>query len=395
MADRIILHLDMDAFFAAIEQRDRPELRGKPVLIGSPGARGVVATCSYEARRFGVRSAMPSVQAARLCPQAIWVAPRPELYRQTGAAIFRLVEREIPVVEQVSVDEAYGDLTGWARDFADAEQRARELKTAIQTAHGLTASIGLAACRYVAKLASDLEKPDGLVTILPTEAASRIATLPVRAIPGVGPKLEARLRLFQVRQIGDLLRVNAAWMVEEFGVATWGWLLQRARGVDDTPIGDSRARQQISEERTYRHDLHDPLRIERELLARVEGIATELRRRGLLAAVVTLKVRDGQFRTLTRSTTLKQPTDVTSEIHRAALSLWRERVDFGDRGVRLLGVGLKDLLPVDSAPRTLFPDERREKERAAERAADRLRARFGEDAVRLARLIPGRNEKPE
>ncbi len=384
---RIVLHLDMDAFFAAVEQRERPELRGRPVLIGHPGARGVVATCSYEARVFGVRSAMPSVRAARLCPAAVWVTPRFSLYREASERIFALAGRSVPRLEQVSIDEAYGDLTGWCVDFEAAKALATTLKQDISDTERLTASIGVAPNRFLAKLASDLEKPNGLVTIRPEEAQSRIAGLSVRAIPGVGPKLQARLRLFEVKTIGEILRVKENWLIEEFGAETTAWLLQRARGQDETPVGEERERQQISEERTYERDLTAARTIERELLARAEGVSAELRSRSLVARTVTLKARDANFRTVTRSLTLDQPTDLTSEVHRAALSLWRERVDFGNRGVRLLGVGVKELLPVTQLPRLLFADERRDKERAAERAADTLRERFGAAAVKPARLL--------
>ncbi|MFN7966687.1 MAG: DNA polymerase IV [Acidobacteriota bacterium] len=384
---RIVLHLDMDAFFAAVEQRERPELRGRPVLIGHPGARGVVATCSYEARVFGVRSAMPSVRAARLCPSAVWVTPRFDLYRDSSERIFSLVERSVPRLEQVSIDEAYGDLSGWCADFDAATALARALKQEISETERLTASIGVAPNRFLAKLASDLEKPNGLVAIQPHEAQSRIAGLSVRAIPGVGPKLQARLRLFDVKSIGEILRVREDWLIEEFGVETAAWLRQRARGEDDTPIGEEHERRQISEERTYERDLTAAKTIERELLARAEGVSAELRSRNLVARTVTLKARDADFRTVTRSITLEQPTDLTSEVHRAALQLWRERVDFGNRGVRLLGVGVKELLLASQAPRLLFADERRDKERAAERAADSLRERFGAAAVKPARLL--------
>jgi DNA polymerase-4 len=387
MTQRIILHLDMDAFFAAIEQRDRAELRGKPVLIGHPGRRGVVATCSYEARPFGVRSAMPSTQAARLCPDAVWVAPRFQHYRDISRRLFETVDRMIPAIEQVSIDEAYGDLTGWAGDFTAAQRIAGELKQQLFQLEGLSASVGLAAQRFVAKIASDLEKPNGLVTILPEQAAARLAPLSVRVIPGIGPKLEARLRLCQVRRVGEILEAPRAWLIEQLGVETTQWLCERAAGIDPRPIEPSRTRQQISEERTYEIDLHSASEIERELLARADGVAHELRRRGLVARTITLKARDDQFRTITRSHTLDRPTDLTDELHRVAVTLWRERVDFGRRGVRLLGVGAKELVAAECVPRPLFPEEARDKRRRAAQASDTLRQRFGDDAVRPARLL--------
>ena len=215
--DRVILHLDMDAFYAAVEQRERPELRGKPVLIGHPGPRGVVATCSYEARRFGIRSAMPSVRAMRLCPDAIWLPPNFTLYHEVSERIFALVERAAPVIEQVSIDEAYGDLTGVARDLADGAEIARELKDSIRAAERLTASAGVARCRFLAKVASDLEKPDGLVAIGPADVERVLWPLSVRVIPGVGPKLQEQLARRGARTVGDLARADERMLRRELG----------------------------------------------------------------------------------------------------------------------------------------------------------------------------------
>jgi DNA polymerase-4 len=330
---------------------------------------------------------MPATQAARLCPDAVWVAPRFQHYRDISRRLFETVDRLIPAVEQVSIDEAYGDLTGWAGDFAAAQRIAGDLKQQLFQLEGLTASVGLAAQRFVAKIASDLEKPNGLVTILPEQAAARLAPLSVRVIPGIGPKLEARLRLCQVRRVGEILEAPRAWLIEQLGVETTQWLCERATGIDPRPIEPARTRQQISEERTYEIDLHAASEIERELLARADGIAHELRRRGLVARTITLKARDDQFRTITRSHTLDRPTDLTDELHRVAVTLWRERVDFGRRGVRLLGVGVRELVAAESVPRPLFPEEDRDKRRRAAQASDALRQRFGDDVVRPARLL--------
>jgi nucleotidyltransferase/DNA polymerase involved in DNA repair len=377
----------MDAFFAAIEQRERPELRGKPVLIGHPGRRGVVATCSYEARPFGVHSAMPSVTAARLCPDAVWVAGRMGLYKEVSRRIFALLDEIAPIVERVSIDEAYADLTGVAPELADAAALARTLKERIREQERLTASAGVAPCRFLAKIASDLEKPDGLVLLPRDEIPRRLWPLPVRVIPGVGPKMSAQLGRLGVRTVGELARLPEEALRRRLGARTARFLARRARGLDDAPIVPEHERKQISEERTYVDDLHDRHLVERELLVHADAVAAELRRRELVGRTVVLKVRDERFHTVTRSHTLEEPTDLAREIHAVAVDLFRRRIDLGGRGVRLLGVGVKELRPLRELPPTLFPDEARERARAAARTADALRARFGRDALRPASLL--------
>jgi DNA polymerase-4 len=391
--DRVILHLDMDAFYAAIEQRERPELRGKPVLIGHPGPRGVVATCSYEARQFGIRSAMPSVRAMRLCPGAIWLPPDFPLYDKASTRIFALVEEAVPVVEQVSIDEAYGDLTGVAKDLADGAALARELKSAIRESERLTASAGVAACRFLAKVASDLEKPDGLVTIGPGDVERVLWPLSVRVIPGVGPKLQEHLVRLGARTVGDLAHADERLLRRELGAATAHFLKERARGEDDTPVEPWHERKQVSEERTYGEDLAGEPAIEQELFARADGIAAELRRRELVARNVAVKLRDADYRTITRSRTLDEPTDLAAEIYETARALWRAADEFRGRGLRLLGVAARDLMAACDVPPALFPDEQRERARQLARAADALRERFGDGAAQPARLVRKRIDR--
>jgi len=387
LTPRVILHLDMDAFYAAIEQRDDPRLAGRPVIIGSPGRRGVVATCSYEARRFGVRSAMPSVTAERLCPDGIWIAPRMTVYRDESRRIFARLEQHVPVTEPVSIDEAYGDLTGAALGFAGAHDLSRRLKDEIAQAHRLTASVGLGPCRFLAKIASDLEKPDGLTVIRRGDVARVLGPLSVRVIPGVGPKLGARLERLGITTIAELRSAPAARLRRELGLRTGTFLARRARGEDDAPVAPHRERQQISEERTYRDDLVGRERIEKELLERADGVAAALRRRGLVARTVVVKVRDTSFRTLTRSRTLDEPTDLAGEIFLTVRELVRKRLALDDARLRLVGVGVKELMKQEEVPRSLFPDERRLRTRRVAAAADSLRARFGSRAARPARLV--------
>ncbi len=384
---RIVLHLDMDAFFAAIEQRDDPRLMGQPVIIGYPGLRGVVATCSYEARHFGVCSAMPSVVARRCCPNAVWIHGHMSRYRDCSRRIFNLLREALPVVEQVSVDEAYAELTGFSPSLGRARDLAEELKEMIYHEEGLTASIGLASCRFLAKIASDLDKPDGLVVIRPKELRPRIHPLSVRKIPGVGPKMAARLQRLGVTTIGQLAAVDEALLRRHFGVSASTFLAARARGEDETPINLVQPQRSISEERTYLEDLVDDERICRELLARAEGVARALRDKELCARCVVLKARDERFHTVTRHHTFDVPTDLSEEIFAAVRELWRKKVDFGGRGVRLLGVGASQLVPRRELPGTLFPDAERERSRKVARATDELRRRFGNAAIRPGRLI--------
>ncbi len=387
------MHLDMDAFFAAVEQRERPELRGKPVIIGHPGRRGVVATCSYEARRFGVRSAMPSLVATRLCPDAVWVSGRMGLYRDVSREVFSLLAADVPVVEQVSVDEAYGDLTEAVGSLDEAVRFVRGLMKAIRKQQHLTASVGLSHCRFLAKIASDMRKPDGLMVIPKERTQEIIRPLSVRVIPGVGPKLGDRLGSRGIETIGDIARASEKHLRELVGTRTALFLRKRARGEDDRPIGVPRQRKQVSEERTYSVDLIDEAQIERELLARAEGVAADLRKRGRLGRTVVLKARDGRYRTVTRSKTLDQPTELADEIFHVAVELWKQRVNFSQSGVRLLGVGVKDLVSPDEINATLFTDERRERLRSMARAADSVRDKFGRGALRPARLIRAQEQK--
>src|SRR5436190_384378 len=272
--DRVILHLDMDAFYAAVEVRDDPGLAGKPLIVGHRGRRGVVATCSYEARRFGVRSAMPSVTAERLCPQAVWVHARMERYVEVSRRISRILEEATPVIEPLSIDEAFLDLTGVAAaldpagpltarlrpvaDLEDGRRVAARLKQRIRDQEGLTASVGIAPNKYLAKVASDLEKPDGLV-LLPREAiATRLWPLPVTRLWGVGPKTAPRLEQAGLRTIGDVARAGLPRLVPLVGGNFAAHIDALAHGLDDRPVEAGRRTKSISEERTYAEDLRDP-----------------------------------------------------------------------------------------------------------------------------------------
>jgi DNA polymerase IV len=410
--ERVILHLDMDAFYAAVEVRENPALRGLPLIIGHRGRRGVVSTCSYEARRFGVRSAMPSVTAERLCPQATWLPGRMDLYVEVSHRIRRILRDATPIVEPLSIDEAFLDLTGVAsaaagsaraprtvRTLDDGRRVAAWLKTRIRDEECLTASVGVAPNKFLAKVASDLEKPDGLVILPLEEVPTRLWPLPASRLWGVGPKTAARLEKADIRTIADVARRTRADLEALVG-DSWGeHLHELAHGRDDRPVAVDHEAKSISEERTYGEDLRDPDVIDRALLARAEGVARQLRAGGMAARTVHLKVRTGDFTTWTRAHTLPAPTDLAEIIVRAARDLFRERIRLGRKGVRLLGVGVSGIAPVGEAPgaqASLFADPDEARARRAARASDAVRARLGDDAITRARLLrrtPGKSRR--
>ena len=390
---RVILHLDMDAFYAAVEIREDPALAGKPLIIGHRGRRGVVSTCSYEARKFGVRSAMPSVTAERLCPDAIWLPGRMDLYVQVSQEIRGTLDDVTPVVEPISIDEAFLDLTGIVADLEAGQKVARDLKARIRAEQRLTASVGVAPNKFLAKVASDLEKPDGLVVLPLEEVPARLHPLPVERLWGVGPKTAARLRTASIRTIGDILKIPRPRLEACVGGSLSSHLSALARGEDDRSVEPDREAKSISEERTYSTDLTDPDEIDQVLLERAEGVARELRRNGLAGKTVHLKVRTGDFTTWTRAVTLPAPTDLPEVILAAARKLFARRIRLRDQGVRLLGVGMSGLEPVGAGQESLFPDPAEEKSRRLARAADAVRDRFGEEAVQRARLLRRRRGK--
>ena len=379
---RTILHVDLDAFFASVEQRDRPELRGKPVVVGGggPNQRGVVSAASYEARAFGVHSAMPLRQAGRLCPQAIFVPVDGDKYETASRQVMAILRRFTPQVEPISIDEAFIDVTGSAKLFGDGEAIARQVKAQVRAEVDLPISIGVATTKLVAKVASDLRKPDGLVVVPPGEEAAFLAPLPISRLWGVGASTAIALRDYGVRTIGELANLDRDILVRRFGKHGVS-LAHRARGEDDDPVSDRDAAKSIGHEHTFDVDTSDREVIERTLLAMSEGVAERLRASGLKAGTVTVNIRDTTFRTITRQRTMAVPTDMTEPIWRTALELARPEV----RGirVRLVGVTASNLEAPDQL--SLF-DTDDPRHRVAE-AADRLRRRFGRRAVTRARLI--------
>ena len=388
---RTILHVDLDAFFAAVEQRDRPELRGRPVVVGGggPNQRGVVSAASYEARAFGIHSAMPLVRAGRLCPHAVFLPVDGAKYQAVSRDVMAILRRFSPAVEPISIDEAFIDVTGSRPLFGDGESIGRQIKAAVRDEVGLSLSVGVATTKLVAKVASELRKPDGLVVVPPGEEAAFLAPLPITRLWGVGAKSAAVLREYGVRTIGDLASLPDDLLTRRFGKSGGPSLAQRALGIDGDPVGDRDAAKSVSHEHTFDVDTSDREAIERTILAMAEGVAGRLRDSGVKAATVTVKIRDSSFRTITRQRTMAEPTDLTEPIFRTALELARPEV----RGlrIRLLGVAASGLGEREQLALFGADDPRR---RRVVEAADAVRHRFGERSITRARLIGKRLPAP-
>ncbi len=348
---RRILHVDMDAFFAAVEILDDPTLAGRPLVVGGTGRRGVVASCSYEARVFGVHSAMPTAQARRLCPHAVFVPGRHDRYAELSRSIHAVLQRFTPLVEGISLDEAFLDVTGSERAVGPAEEIAWSIRSAIAQELRLDCSVGVAPAKFLAKLASEAAKPTagpagvqpgrGVVVIRPGEELAFLHPLTIETLWGVGPATAARLRRLGVHTVGDLAAVPCDVLEATVGRAHGRHLGQLARGVDDRPVEPERETKSVSQEETYPLDRRDRDGLRDELLRMADAVATRVRRAGRVGRTVTLKVRFGDFTTLTRSRT--EPAGVADG--QAIASIARALFDAIDvtRGVRLLGVGVSSL----------------------------------------------------
>jgi DNA polymerase-4 len=331
-----ILHVDLDAFFAAVEQRDRPELRGRPVIVGgAPGSRGVVSAASYEARRFGVRSAMPLRTAAALCPDGVFVPVNGRKYRHASGLVMDILRRFTPRIEQISIDEAFLDVAGSEALFGPPPTIAVAIKEAVRAEVGLTVSVGVASTKLVAKVASDLRKPDGLVVVPAGQEAAFLAPLPISRLWGVGPQTQAVLAELGADTIGELAAMPVDALVRRLG-QHGAELHDRALGIDPSPVSGDVAAKSVSHEHTFSTDTTDQEKIEATILALAEGVAERLRHGGVRASTVTVKVRDSTFRTVTRQRRLAIPTDLAEPIYRTALELARPEIR--GRRIRLGGV---------------------------------------------------------
>ena len=392
-----IAHFDLDAFFVAVECAKDPSLRGKSVLVGHAGRRGVVATASYEARRFGCHSAQPMVQALRLCPQAIIVPPDFNAYRRVSARFHEMLRETAPIVESVGIDEAYADLTGLAAPEGDARSGARAaaetLRARVHAELDIAVSVCIAGSRTAAKVGSDRAKPDGLIEVPVGEDAAFLAPFPIRELPLVGPKLGEALARAGVRTIGQAAGLDPRWLARQFGRAG-EVLADHARGIDATPVnGNGRVQRSISREVTFGEDVEDARELERVLARHAERVSADLRETGKRARTVTLKLRWSDFTTLTRAQTLDRPAQATDMVAAAGRALLAQVIAVeGMRPVRLIGLGvtnlvedamqleLGDLLPgLDG--RGGGPPGGILRAEDLDRALDAIRARFGAGAV--------------
>lgn len=385
-----ILHVDMDAFYAAIEVLDHPEWRGKPLVVGSPpDQRGVVSTCSYEARKFGIHSAMPSRTAGKLCPHAVFVSPRMDRYADISAQIMTIFEEFTPLVEPLSLDEAFLDVSGALRLWGDAVAIARELKTRITTRVGLTASVGVAPNKFLAKMASDMNKPDGL-TVVPLAQPgimAFLAPLPVTRMWGVGKVTGARLAKEGIREIGQLQCMEPWRMERLFGKAGAAHMADLARGCDNRPVITHWEEKSISNEHTFLHDETDIERVRQCLLELAEEVGGRLRKSGKLARTGHIKLRFGDFSTITRQLSFPVALSSDRELIACAMTLFeRERVS---RTIRLVGFGVSNLAGQEQEPQAqqeLFAElsdgKRNHRDRKLDQAVDALRHSYGSEAIK-------------
>jgi DNA polymerase-4 len=389
---RAILHVDMDAFYAAVETLDDPTLEGGPVVVGGLGPRGVVATANYAAREFGVHSAMPMAQARRLCPQAHFIRPRMARYRELSDAVFRVFDEVTPLVEGLSLDEAFLDVSGSLRLFGTARAIGERLRLRIREATGLTASVGVAHNKFLAKLASDACKPDGLLVIEPDRVRAFLDPMPIPRLWGIGKRTAPRLRALGLLTVGQLRRADPEILHPVLGQRSEHF--QRlARGEDDRAVQPSRPAQSISHELTFEVSLRAEDELLAELQRQSEKVARRLRGAGLLARTVTVKIRDDRFRTVTRSRSLVAPTDSTRTLYtmaRALFTTWKAA--HRSTAVRLLGRGVAGL--ETARPDAADPGDRAEAETDArvDRVVDAINRRYGERGIAHARALLRRKD---
>lgn len=389
----VILHVDMDAFYASVEIRDAPELAGQPVVVGgSAEGRGVIAAASYEARAFGVFSAMPTSQALRLCPDLVILSPDFEKYTRVSRAVMGIFRRYTPLVEPLSLDEAFLDVTGAERLFGDAIAVGRNIRRDILKETGLVASIGIAPTKFLAKLASDLDKPDGFRVIHADEVRSVLDPLPVGKIFGVGRATEKRLASLGAQTIGQLAGLDREDVVTRFGAAG-AWIHDLAHGVDPRRVNPRRPEKSHGMERTFPKDITDREQLKRMLFDYCEEVAFVLRDRGLQGRTIAIKARFPSFKTVTRSHTLERPTNLGARIYATARELF-ERVPAGP--LRLLGVSVSHLEDIHSQHQTMLFEEatsedtpgRDKRLRRAMLGADRLRKKYGKRLLQPGSTLP-------
>ncbi|RGE21443.1 DNA polymerase IV [Leucobacter sp. wl10] len=384
-----ILHVDMDSFFVSVELLDRPELHGLPVAAAHDTPRSVVSSASYEARRFGVSSAMPVVRAKQLCPQLILVPPSFEKYRRASKTVMAIFEEFTPLVEPLSIDEAFLDVAGAVRLFGPPAEIARQLRERVRERTGLPASVGLAGTKFVAKLASQRAKPDGVLEVPPQRTLDFLQPLPVEAMWGVGRATAQSLKARAIHTVAQLAREPLPSLERIVGAASARRLHELANGRDARPVQTSRAEKSIGHEETFAHDVADAAVLQRELLRLSTRTGERLRAAGIEARTISIKVRWSSFETVTRSRTLPEATNATHRIYRTAAELL-EALGVRGRSVRLIGVRAEQLLEEGSDPAALWSED--DGWRAVDQAVDEVRGRFGAGGVTSASLLEERGE---
>jgi len=387
MKPKAIIHLDVDAFYAAVEVLDNPSLKGKPIVVGGPKARGVVSSSSYEARKFGVHSAQPIATAMRLCPQGIYLPVRMSRYKEVSEQVFEIFSRFTPLIEPLSIDEAFLDLTGSVRLFGPPEEIAKNIKKAVVEEIGITVSAGVAPSKFVAKIASDLQKPDGLTVVPEGKVKEFLEPLPIAKLWGVGRATQEALARLGVKTIGDLSRISLDVLERSFG--KHGTHLHfLSHGVDDRDVELRREMKSIGREETFPDDLLDVGAIRREILFLATRVSHRLRCHGVAGRTVTLKVKFSDFRQVTRSETLQEATDDGWEVFHHCCRLL-DKTEIGKRPVRLLGISLSQLRAQGeegqlSLFQTGLPAPKRKRLNSA---LDRISEKFGEGAVLPGTLL--------
>jgi DNA polymerase-4 len=381
-----VLHVDMDAFYASVELRERPELRGTPVIVGGGGSRGVVLSATYEARAFGVASAMPMVRARRLCPQAVVINPTPGAYAEASAGVMEVFRSVTPLVEPLSLDEAFLDVRGAARRLGGARLIGAWIRATIEDEQRITCSVGVASTKFVAKLASARCKPDGLLVVPTDRVVEFLHPLPVAALWGVGEKTEQALRTLGLHTVGDLASTPVQTLQRALGPAVGAHLAALAWGRDDRVVTPSEPERSIGAEETFPVDVDDPSVVRRELLRLAERTAARLRAAGQVGRTISIKIRFADFTTITRSRTLPEATDVGRVVYDTSLALY-DALGLERARLRLVGVRVEQLAAASQQSRQLLLGAPDKGWREAEQAVDRAAQRFGAGAVRPAALV--------
>ncbi len=394
--DRVILHVDMDAFFAAVEQRENPVIKGKPVIIGADPqggrGRGVVSTCSYEARKFGVHSAMPISRAYKLCPHAVYLPPNGRLYSQVSRSIFKIFYDFTDAVEPLSIDEAFLDVTGSVRLLGGGETIARLIKKRIVNKENLTASVGVAPNKYLAKIASDLQKPDGLVIVERDKIAKFLHPLDISRLWGAGIKTQQKMRKMGIRTIGDLAHFPLEVLRKNFG-KMGPHFYNLAHGIDDRKVQAQNRVKSVSNEHTFGKDIDDRNLIMGTLLKLAEKVGYRLRKKKLYGKTVHLKIRYEDFKTVTRNHTLPQNFNATDTIYNTIVKLFNENY-IASKKVRLLGVGVSHFDDKNSAQLSIFDEDNRKKQKL-DMLQDSLKDRFGKNIISRAESMKLKSKRDE